>query len=213
MMKYDLVLCDPPWWYNNRKTGGERKNKTKFGGGAQKHYPLVPDKMMIRLAKVLPRYTERNAIMFMWATYPRLDFAIEVMEAAGFKYRTVGFTWLKTTNDGERFKYGPGFYTASNPEIVLIGVRGKGFAPKKKMMESIITTPRMEHSVKPDLHEKLDLMYPFAQKIELFARRASRPNWTYWGNQITGKTEAPSAIKVPSADEMMMLLEEGMLSG
>lgn len=207
-MKYDLILADPPWWYNSRKTGGERNNKTKFGGGAQKHYPLIKDKMLLRLARVLPRYCERNSILFMWATYPRLDLAIQVMQEAGFNYKTVGFTWLKTTNDGERFKYGPGFYTASNPEICLIGVRGSGFAPKKKMLESIITTPRYAHSVKPDLHDKLDEMYPFAQKIELFARRATRPNWTFWGNQLTGKTEAAQAIHVPEVDDMLAMTEE-----
>lgn len=33
MNKYDLIEIDPPWFYNSRKSGSERKNKTKFGVG------------------------------------------------------------------------------------------------------------------------------------------------------------------------------------
>jgi N6-adenosine-specific RNA methylase IME4 len=196
--KFGLVLADPPWWYNSRKTGGERSDRTRFGGGASKHYPLMPDKELTRMARILPRWLEDNAIMLMWATMPRLDYAIYLMGEAGFSYRTNAFTWLKTTNDGSNFRYGPGFYTASNVEVVLLGVRGQGMQPVQKMTESVICTPRYAHSQKPPLHETLDKMYPYLNKIELFARRVERPGWTYWGNEIDTK---PGKLELDMSEE------------
>lgn len=37
----------------------------------------------------------------MWATYPRLPDALAVVEAWGFAYKTVGFTWVKTNAKSE----------------------------------------------------------------------------------------------------------------
>jgi hypothetical protein len=31
MRKYQVIYADPPRWYNSKKTGGERNDKTKFG--------------------------------------------------------------------------------------------------------------------------------------------------------------------------------------
>ena len=36
----------------------------------------------------------------MWATGPKLDFAIECIKAWGLTYRGMGFVWVKTKKDG-----------------------------------------------------------------------------------------------------------------
>lgn len=193
MSRYPIILCDPPWWYSNRKTGGERKNKTRFGGGAMKHYPLMRDAELVKMAPFVKSLAAENCHMFMWATGPRMDFATDLMTAWGFKYCTVWMTWIKTTKNagfifpqqGNGLIYGPGGYTGSNVEFVLLGRKGKALKQTKNMTPSIFFAPRQErHSQKPTfVHERIDMLYPDVSKIELFARRAY-PGWYVWGNEV-----------------------------
>lgn len=176
---YQVIYADPPWYYNSRKAGGERKNKTKFGGGAEKHYPLMIDQELLDMAPWIRTLAEDNCALFMWVTMPRLDFGIELMKEWGFRYCTNAFTWIKTKRDGGCI-YGPGYYTASNPELCLIGVKGS-MKPTAKMIPSVIMTKRMEHSKKPEsVRHNIEAMYPNAKKIELFARTKSN-GWDSWG--------------------------------
>ena len=180
--KYNIIFADPPWWYNNRKTGGERKDKTKFGGGAQKHYPLMKDQELLALSKFISDLSADNCALFLWTTYPRLDFAIELLKTWGFRYTTAAFHWVKTRKQ-DQLIFGPGYYTASNPEVVLLGIKGS-MEPIKKMLPSVYLLPRMEHSRKPDkFYSLVEEMYPNTRKIELFARR-QRENWDVWGNEV-----------------------------
>lgn len=181
-MTYEVILADPPWHYANRKTGGERKNKTRFGGGAQKHYPLMRDSELLAMANFVSSRASDNAALFLWTTYPRLDFGIEVLKAWGFRFATVAYTWVKTVRDGSRPVYGPGTYTASNPEIVLLGVKGSITSMiGQKMQPSVIISPRMEHSRKPDeVRQRIIDLMPDARRIELFARTAF-DGYEVWG--------------------------------
>ena len=45
-----------------------------------KHYPLMKDDELRDMKNFIGEITKDNAIMFMWATMPRLDFAIELMQ-------------------------------------------------------------------------------------------------------------------------------------
>jgi len=175
-MKYDLILCDPPYYYNSRNN-----RETKFGGGCSRYYPLMKDNELLEME--IP--SNDNAIMFMWATCPRLDFAIELMKKWGFSYKTVAFTWVKTNKDGD-YKINPGYYTASNAEIVLLGIKGKNngrFKPVKTMTQQIIAEPIREHSRKPDaVIERIEMMYPHLSKIEIFSR-CKREGWDQFGNE------------------------------
>lgn len=178
-----MLTLHEPWFYNNRKTGGERLNKTKFGGGAQKHYPLVKDKDLIEFGSQVQSITADNCALFLWATAPKLPVCIEFLKSCGFRYATTAYTWIKTNNANDAVKYGTGNYTASNPEFVLLGVKGS-MPVSKKMTPSVIIQPRMEHSRKPDIHHRIDELYPKGRRIELFARRKELEGWDYWGNEV-----------------------------
>ena len=41
------------------------------------------------------RIAKDDAVLLMWVVDPLLDKAFEVINAWGFKYKTVGFTWRK----------------------------------------------------------------------------------------------------------------------
>lgn len=53
----------------------------------------------------------------MWATFPMLREALDVIEAWGFSYKTVAFNWVKQNRNGTGIFMGLGNWTRSNSEI------------------------------------------------------------------------------------------------
>jgi site-specific DNA-methyltransferase (adenine-specific) len=127
-----------------------------------------------------------NSIMFMWTTGPHLAFSTLLMKHWGFTYKTIAFVWEKICKNGEP-RHGPGNYTGSCAEIVLLGIKGKNngrFTPARKLVPQTIREPRRQHSRKPDTAaERIERMYPELSKIEMFARE-QREGWTAWGNEV-----------------------------
>lgn len=155
---FDVILADPPWHYNNRKAGGERKDRTKFGGGASKHYPLMRDEEIISLNLAVHTWAAPNCALFLWATCPRIDSAIAVLNGWGFRYATVAFVWVKRAKDNGLI-FNPGYYTASNVELVLLGVRGS-MRPARPMIQQVVEAPRRGHSQKPpEIQRRIEEMY------------------------------------------------------
>lgn len=177
--KYDIILADPCWKYNLRS------GDTTFGKGAGLHYDMLATQSICDLN--IQRICNKNCMLFMWVTCPELLLGGKaVLEAWGFKYKTVAFTWVKTNKNKGNFCVLPGYYTGSNIELCLLGVKGKPFKPDTKLVSQIVVAPRMEHSRKPnEVHEKIDLMYCNSnlKKAELFARR-EYPNWDCYGLEL-----------------------------
>ena len=122
-----------------------------------------------------------NSVLLMWVIDPLLDKAFKVIDAWGFKYKTVGFTWAKTNRKKLGFFTGLGYWTRGNPEMCLLATKGK---PKRisKSVPQLVVEQRREHSRKPDImynHIENLLDGPY---IELFAR-TKRKGWDCWGNQ------------------------------
>src|SRR5271165_1785337 len=86
---FDVVLADPPWYY----TGQQDK-----WGAAAKFYDLMQDKEINELP--IQDLLANVAVVFLWATGPRLDAAIHAIESWGLYYRGVAFVWVKTTQAG-----------------------------------------------------------------------------------------------------------------
>lgn len=176
MALYDIILADPPWKYNQRAN-----LNTRFRGGAMRHY----DVMSVAEICAIPvsEIAARDAVLFLWTTWPRLIEAMSVMKAWGFKYKTAGFDWIKLNKNGTPF-FGVGFYAKSNTEPCLLGTRGKVIHPAVNNVSMAILAQRREHSRKPDeVAERIEKMYPLQRKIELFARQ-QRPGWDVWGNEV-----------------------------
>lgn len=174
--KYNIIYADPPWKYNDR-----RNTHTRFSGGAMKHYPV----MKIDSIKKIPvnEITADNCMLFLWVTFPCLQEGLDLMKAWGFKYKTLGFSWIKTNkNNGKPF-FGIGYYTKSNCECCLIGVKGKPIK-KSNYVSSVVISPREEHSKKPDeVRDKIVELCGDIPRIELFARQYA-DGWDCWGNEV-----------------------------
>ena len=128
-----------------------------------------------------------NCILFLWATFPKIQEALDTIKAWGFEYKTVGFIWIKKNKNGSNF-FGVGWYTKSNAEVCLIGVKGK--APKvSNSISSIIETKRKQHSRKPDIiRKKIVEFCGDIPRIELFARERVI-GWDAWGNEVPNEMQ------------------------
>ena len=177
--KYKIILADPPWKYNSRAN-----HKTRFRGGACGHYSL----MTMEEIKSLPinELAEENCALFLWTTFPYLNEQIKLLEHWGFKYRTVGFTWIKTNSKNGKPFFGVGFYTKSNAEVCLLGIKGR-LKPITNKISSVVIAPRQEHSKKPsEVRNKIVELFGDLPRVELFARQKT-DGWDAIGYDIDRK--------------------------
>jgi N6-adenosine-specific RNA methylase IME4 len=157
--RYGVIIADPPWSFKVRSDKG-------LGRSAQQHYDCMSlnDIKKLSVANIaLP-----DCVLLLWVTDPMLPRGLEVMEAWGFEFKTVGFYWTKTNADGTPF-CGMGYWSRANPEQCLLGVRGH---PKRQSarVRRLITAPRREHSRKPDEVYQSARRLLAGPYIELFAR-------------------------------------------
>lgn len=184
MKKYNIVYADPPWQYD----------RGKAQGGVDKQYATMSVEDICALP--IPELTEQDAVLFLWATFPKLPEALKVIKAWGFHYKSIAFLWLKQNKSGEGWFYGLGFWTRGNAEICLLGTKGK---PKRQSnrVHQFIISPLREHSRKPDeAREKIIELMGDLPRIELFARQRT-DGWDAWGNEVESDiTLSPPAKEV-----------------
>ena len=171
--KYNIIYADPPWQYRSKEC---LTKKSILNGSLNYHYST----MSMSEIKNLPisKICEKDCLLFMWVVSPMLDDCIEVLKSWGFKYSTIGFVWHKQ-------KTNPSSYTMSECEICLIGKRGKIPQPRgARNIRQHLSEKRTLHSAKPnEVRERINLMFPNQQKIELFARQYA-DGWDCWGNEV-----------------------------
>lgn len=186
---YRCIVADPPWHFRAR-TALQTRN-FECARDVDKHYPT----MGLDDIKALPvrDLAAKDAHLFIWTTGPCLRQTFEVMEAWGFRYSAVAFTWvkLKRSFDARQLRVLPtlesdlhvglGLTTRKNAEFCLLGRRGSARRNAKDVRE-IILSPVREHSRKPDEAQARVERYCDGPYLELFAR-SQREGWTAWGNQ------------------------------
>lgn len=169
--KYGIIYADPPWNYK-----GQTQHNGQGGlstGGAVEHYPTITLDILSTLDVL--SLADDNALLFLWATSPHLDQAINLGKAWGFSWATVAFVWDKQ-------RVNPGFYTMSQCELCLVFKRGKIPTPRgARNVRQLVSEQRQAHSRKPDaVRKRIEEMFPEQGKIELFAREPV-VGWTSWG--------------------------------
>jgi N6-adenosine-specific RNA methylase IME4 len=164
---FNVIYADPPWEYY-----------LPLRGSPDMHYPTMPTEEICRLK--VP--AAEDAVLFLWATNPKLEDALRVMREWGFQYRT-NMAWVKPT-------IGTGYYFRGQHELLLLGVRGKMGPPAEEdRPPSVLVAETREHSRKPEVvYEIIEKMYPQGRYLELFAR-SRRRGWVSWGVEV--EEEAP----------------------
>lgn len=171
--KYDIIYADPPWSYKDKALAGKRGACCKYNVMNLKEIQNLP----------INKIASNNCILFLWITMPNLNIAFDVIEKWGFKYKTVGFTWVKENKKAKSLFWGMGNWTRANAELCLIATKGK---PKRKSakVHSVIISKIREHSRKPDeTREKIVELCGDLPRIELFARQHTE-GWDCWGNEV-----------------------------
>jgi len=173
--KYDIIYADPPWKYN------QRANTGKFRGGAFMHYKLLNTDAICNLP--VNKLTQEHAALFLWTTFPHLSSGLKVMEAWGFSYKTCGFVWAKLNKVSPSLFFGVGYYTKSNAEVCLLGIKGK-MKPVDNRVSSLILSPLRQHSQKPhEARDRIVQLFGNRTRIELFARTLTE-GWDIWGMEL-----------------------------
>ncbi|MGE0206103.1 MAG: MT-A70 family methyltransferase [Hyphomicrobiaceae bacterium] len=172
--KFRVIYADPPWSYGDERGGLEKADTAAAG-----QYPTMPVEAICALAPYDRPITDifaKDAVLFMWATFPLLTEGLMVIKAWGFDYKTA-FVW-----DKERSNIGN--YHDARAELLMIGVRGScpiEIDTRPKQVQSIA---RGRHSAKPEVfRELIDTLYPTGPRIELFRRGDVPKNWKTWGNE------------------------------
>jgi N6-adenosine-specific RNA methylase IME4 len=176
--RYDIVYLDPPWYYY----GSPVKD-----AAAAKHYPLMT---VEQLAQIDVRsILSKSAAVFMWATCPRLDFALQLIEAWGLHYRGVAYVWVKTNAKGAIIagQGVPPTFTKPTTELLLAATTkptGRPFPILDFAQSQVVLSQRGVHSEKPAVfRERIEALCGDRPRIELFARSRT-PGWDAWGAEV-----------------------------
>ena len=137
----------------------------------------------IRIENVTGIVLPITKLLYIVFVYPMLKEGLEVIESWGFKYKTIGFQWIKKNKSGNGFFFGLGRWTRGNSECCLIGVKGKPHRISNSVSQLIISSLQ-EHSKKPaEVREKIIELCGDVPRIELFARQKVN-GWDCWGNEV-----------------------------
>lgn len=169
--KYSIIYADPPWSYKDKNCHG----------ACEQHYSTMNtlDIQNLPISKI----SEKDSVLFLWATYPMLKDALAVIEAWGYTYKTIAFQWIKQNKSGNGFFFGLGRWTRGNSECCLLATKGKPSRVSNKVSQ-LIVEPLSRHSEKPAIvRDKIKELMGDLPSIELFARKES-DGWDAWGNEV-----------------------------
>ena len=187
---YGAIYADPPWYF---KVWGAKGT----GRGAFSHYDLMSSEAL----RALPvgDLAAKDCTLFLWVPIPLREQGMDLIKAWGFRFATVGFTWIKPCKGppsarvaakwgaSAAFRIGTGYYTRANPEECVLAVCGKPRILRHDIPQ-LIVAPLREHSRKPDEARARITMLTPGPHLKLFARE-SAAGWYAWGNQ-TGLFDA-----------------------
>ena len=189
---FGLLVSDNPWPYDNN-----RDHKASLGGTP---YPQMTIRDLCSLRPLIDRVVNKDSVLLLYATMPKLPEALQVMAAWGYTYICCPWVLVKLNPTGSVEMQGKdvvlkggvysglGSYTAGNAELLLMGKRGKGCSRQSKSMKQIVFAPRGAHSSKPEeIRNRIEQVWPDIPKLELFARPPVRiKGWLKLGNEISG---------------------------
>lgn len=185
--RYNVIYADPPWRYGDRKCNG----------ACEFHYSTMPISDICALP--ISRIAADDCVLFLWTTYPMMQEAMQLIDAWGFKYKSIAFQWVKLNKSGKGYFFGLGRWTRGNTEPCLIAVKGKPHRISASVGQ-LVFEPLRAHSEKPPIvRQKIVDLIGDVPRIELFARDTAQ-GWDCWGNEVPTEPEPdtePTAANSP----------------
>lgn len=177
--RYGIIYADPPWSYNDK--GCE--------GAASAQYALLNNAEIAALP--VHEMAADDCALFMWATYPLLDVALDVIKGWGFEYVGMGFDWVKLNPKSGTPFCGLGRMTRGSTEPCLYARRGRpkrAAADVRQLLEvdEVVRSPIRRHSAKPpEVRDRIVRLLGDLPRIELFARERA-DGWDQTGYDLDG---------------------------
>jgi N6-adenosine-specific RNA methylase IME4 len=171
--KYQIIYADPPWSYKDKALAGNRGAGCKYATQSSEWLNSLPVKNI----------ADKDCILFLWVTMPKLNECFQLIEQWGFEYKTCAFTWVKKNKKANSWFMGMGSWTRANSEICLLATKGK---PKRisASVRSVVDTAIEQHSKKPNcVRDRIVSLCGDLPRIELFAREKTE-GWDVWGNEV-----------------------------
>jgi len=178
-MKYNVIYADPAWKYwsksavNNSSWSEIKKLSEHYESMTTQDIKNLPVKNII----------DEDCACFLWVTDSHLKEWIEVLEAWGFKYKTIAFNWIKKTSKWNTYKnVAP--WTLKSSEICLLGTKWAMTKYKQaNNVEQLIEAERTKHSKKPEeAIKRIETLFWDLPRLEMFCR-FPREGWDVWGNE------------------------------
>ena len=176
MDKYQIIYADPPWAYRGKM----------MNSSVTDHYSVMAAGNLEGLP--VSSIAADDCILFLWVTMPKLNECMPLIEAWGFEYKTVAFTWVKTNKNSMGLFWGLGRWTRANAELCLLAT--KGHPPRQdKGIHQVVMSQVLDHAHKPAIVRELIVrLCGDLPRIELFARHPVE-GWDVWGNQVESDVE------------------------
>lgn len=171
--QYRIIYVDPPWTYRDKAKAGNR------GSAMQYRVMTLAELKQLDVA----RLAAPDCLLAMWWVPPQPREALELVDAWGFKLRTMkGFTWHKLTKRGMSH-FGLGHWTRSNTEDVLFATIGRPQRVNKGVRQFVSALTRGHSRKPPEVRNGLVKLMGDVPRIELFARERV-PGWDAWGDEV-----------------------------
>lgn len=197
-MFYQAIIADPAWSFGDRLTMSD----VKRGAGSQYSTMSTGQIAALPVGQVAD---PAGCLLALWVPSSMLADGLLVMSEWGFVCKQT-YVWVKTKKDGSGLGFGMGRLFRQSHEIALIGVNNTELYStlENQSQRSVCLAPNQGHSIKPDcLHESIEVMFPKANKLELFARRI-REGWLCLGNEIDGRDLRDSLPELILVEQLQM---------
>lgn len=176
-MRFGVIVADCPWAFSDKLQMGATARS------ADDNYSTLTLSDIAALP-VSDIAEPTGCLLALWTPSCMLIDGLMVMQRWGFEFKGT-YVWTKMRRDMQQPAIGMGHLFRQSHELAIIGVMGK---PLKTIQDhgqrSACLAINKGHSIKPEaLQDSLDLMWPAAAKLELFARRR-RPGWTCVGDEL-----------------------------
>lgn len=181
--KYQIIYADPPWDFGDKLRSSKKLSNGKMHfRELDLHYPTMKTTEICSLN--VNNICEDDCVLFMWVTDAHIPDALKVIEAWGFKYKTVAFIWNKKEKSGKQVCF-MGKWTMKGSEICLLATKGKAHGLiKSHKVRQLVEAERNIHSRKPnEVRNRIIELLGELPRVELFCRTKNN-GWDVWGNEI-----------------------------
>lgn len=212
--KYSIIVCDPPWAPADQLSMSSTKRGASANYSTMTTDELCalpvkdiadPDGCILALwclgsmledgMRMMKSFGFTHKQIFVWCkskqskSLKKIVFKDILIKAKKNPLSLIDDISNIVFNAGDwLLNFGMGHLFRQSHEICLIGINNNKIYSKleNKSQRSVCFEENKGHSIKPEiLQDRLEIMFPQAKMIEMFARR-QRKNWTCLGNEIDG---------------------------